>query len=99
MTGAVLAGATLAVDESKVSPGVLGFVVVALLGVATFLLIRSMNRQIKRIDLPDERGPQSEADGAPRQDRTPGDGSSGASTRGDRTTDGQAPGNSDDRAG
>jgi hypothetical protein len=44
----------VAVDESKVTPGLLGFVVVALLGVATYLLIRSMNRQIRRIDLPDE---------------------------------------------
>ncbi len=48
MTWAVLR----AVDESAVTPGVLGFLVVALLGVATYLLIRSMNRQIRRIDLP-----------------------------------------------
>lgn len=46
--------ALLAVDESKVTPGLLGFVVVALLGVATYLLIRSMNRQIRRIDLPEK---------------------------------------------
>ena len=44
----------LAVDESKVTPGVLGFLVVAALGVATYLLIRSMNRQIRRIDLPED---------------------------------------------
>jgi hypothetical protein len=44
----------LAVDDNHVSPGALGFLVVAALGVATWLLIRSMNRQIKRIDLPDE---------------------------------------------
>ena len=50
MTGAVLR----AVDESAVTPGVLGFLVVALLGVATYLLIRSMNRQIRRIDVPDD---------------------------------------------
>ena len=50
MTVAVLR----AVDESAVTPGVLGFLVVALLGVATYLLIRSMNRQIRRIDLPDD---------------------------------------------
>ncbi|HEX7187889.1 MAG TPA: hypothetical protein VF423_06670 [Actinomycetes bacterium] len=43
-----------AVDESAVTPGVLGFLVVALLGVATYLLIRSMNRQIRRIDVPDD---------------------------------------------
>ena len=37
-------GLLLAVDSDKVTPGVLGFAVVALLGVATWLLIRSMNR-------------------------------------------------------
>ena len=51
-------GATLlalaANDDSRVSPGVLGFIVVALLGVATWLLIRSMGRQLKKIDLPDD---------------------------------------------
>jgi hypothetical protein len=44
----------LATDESDVTPGLLGFVVVALLGLATYLLIRSMNRQIRRIDLPED---------------------------------------------
>jgi hypothetical protein len=73
VTGAVLA-LTVAVDESKVTPGVLGFLVVALLGVATFLLIRSMNRQIKRIDLPDDRveddgGDVPPADGEGDEDR------------------------------
>ena len=56
-----------AVDESKVTPGLLGFVVVALLGVATYLLIRSMNRQIRRIDLPeteDEQTGNAEQDSA-----------------------------------
>lgn len=55
------------VDESKVTPGLLGFVVVALLGVATYLLIRSMNRQIRRIDLPeteDEQNGNAEQDSA-----------------------------------
>ena len=46
--------AVVAVDDADVSPGVVGFLVVAFLGVATYLLIRSMNRQIKRIDLPDD---------------------------------------------
>lgn len=59
------------VDESKVTPGLLGFVVVALLGVATYLLIRSMNRQIRRIDLPETEdgqngnAEQDSADGEP----------------------------------
>jgi hypothetical protein len=65
MTLAMTAGpAARAVEESNVNPGLLGFLVVAVLGVATWLLIRSMNRQIKKIDLPDD---------AP--DEPPGDGS------------------------
>jgi len=57
VTAAVLLvplSAVVALDDTDVSPGVLGFVVVALIGLATYLLIRSMNRQIKRIDLPDD---------------------------------------------
>jgi hypothetical protein len=51
--GAALPIAAVLTDQD-VSPGVLGFVVVALLGVATWLLVRSMQRQIKKIDLPDD---------------------------------------------
>jgi hypothetical protein len=47
-------GSVRAVDDSTVTPGVLGFVVVALLGVATWLLVRSMTRQMKKIDIPPE---------------------------------------------
>lgn len=43
-----------AVDAGKVTPGLLGFIVIALIGVATYLLIRSMNRQLRRIDLPED---------------------------------------------
>ncbi|MDQ1599234.1 MAG: hypothetical protein QOD68_708 [Actinomycetota bacterium] len=53
-----------AVAESNVNPGLLGFVVVALLGVATWLLIRSMNRQIKKIDLPDDAPDEPTRDGS-----------------------------------
>ena len=53
-----------AVEESNVNPGLLGFMVVALLGVATWLLIRSMNRQIKKIDLPDEAPDEPTRDGS-----------------------------------
>ena len=42
-------------DKSNVNPGVLGFVVVALLGVATWLLIRSMQRHLRKVDF-DEGG-------------------------------------------
>jgi hypothetical protein len=53
-----------AVQESNVNPGLLGFVVVAILGVATWLLIRSMNRQIKKIDLPDDAPDEPTRDGS-----------------------------------
>ena len=52
-------GMLLAVADDRVTPGVLGFIVVALLGVATWLLIRSMNRQLRKVDFPErerERG-------------------------------------------
>ena len=40
----------LAYDPNAMSPGLLGFFVVAVLGLATFLLVRSMNKHIRRID-------------------------------------------------
>jgi hypothetical protein len=59
-----IGSAARAVEESNVNPGLLGFVVVALLGVATWLLIRSMNRQIKKIDLPDDPSDEPTGDGS-----------------------------------
>ena len=59
-----LGSSVRAVEESNVNPGLLGFVVVALLGVATWLLIRSMNRQIKKIDLPDDAPDEPTRDGS-----------------------------------
>jgi len=56
----------LAADAGDVTPGLLGFVVIALLGLATYFLIRSMNRQMRRIDLPDE---HKEDDGQGTDDR------------------------------
>jgi hypothetical protein len=44
----------LAVNEDQVTPGVLAFVIVAALGVTLFLLIRSMNKRIGRIQAPSE---------------------------------------------
>lgn len=37
-------------DEFTVTPGLLGFVVFAALGLAVWMLLKSMNRQLKRID-------------------------------------------------
>jgi hypothetical protein len=50
----VSATALLAVPDDKVTPGALGFVIVLALGVALYLLIRSMNKQIARIEAPSE---------------------------------------------
>ncbi len=53
MTTAVV-DALMAYDKNNVNPGLLGFVVVALLGVATWLLIRSMQRQLGKVDFDEE---------------------------------------------
>ena len=37
-----------------VSPGLLGFLVVAAMGFALFLLVKSMNKQISKIEVPSE---------------------------------------------
>ncbi|GIH77277.1 hypothetical protein [Planobispora longispora] len=42
------------VPKGDVSPGLLGFLVVAALGFALFLLIKSMKRQISKIEVPSE---------------------------------------------
>ncbi|MGW4895070.1 hypothetical protein ACWEQL_22780 [Kitasatospora sp. NPDC004240] len=47
-----LAAETL--DQAKVTPGLLGFVVFAALGVATWFLARSMNKQFKRVNFTEE---------------------------------------------
>ncbi|GAA2259454.1 MULTISPECIES: hypothetical protein [Kitasatospora] len=44
----------LALDDAKVTPGLLGFVVFAALGVATWFLVKSMNKQMKRVDFAEE---------------------------------------------
>jgi hypothetical protein len=70
MTGALHA----VVTGQDVSPGVLGFLMVAAIGVATYFLIRSMRRQLKKIDIPEGGTPTRRADAetdppeAPRDD-------------------------------
>ncbi|MEV7026243.1 hypothetical protein [Kitasatospora sp. NPDC093558] len=46
--------ADLAVDDAKVTPGLLGFVVFAALGVATWFLAKSMNRQFKKVNFAED---------------------------------------------
>lgn len=55
----------LALDSDRVAPGLLGFLVVAALGVATWFLIKSMNKQLKKIDFDEsETEVNGERDGA-----------------------------------
>jgi hypothetical protein len=74
----VLASSSVA---SQVEPGVLGFLIVAGLGVALFFLLRSMNKQLRKVgadrkyfsdrpDLPQRPG----ADAAPTHEHPGGDG-------------------------
>ncbi|MEV7177259.1 MULTISPECIES: hypothetical protein, partial [Streptomycetaceae] len=46
--------ADLALDQNKVTPGLLGFVVFAALGIATWFLLKSMNSRFKKIDFAEE---------------------------------------------
>ena len=52
------------VDKNKVTPGILGFIVFAVLAVAVWGLMKSMNRHMGRIDFKEP--PESEADPAKR---------------------------------
>ncbi|GGQ94464.1 MULTISPECIES: hypothetical protein [Kitasatospora] len=52
--------ADLALDETKVTPGLLGFVVFAVLGIATWFLLKSMNARFKKIDFTEQPDPKDE---------------------------------------
>ncbi|MDH6112513.1 hypothetical protein P3T36_001396 [Kitasatospora sp. MAP12-15] len=49
-----LAAAAVLNNDDKVTPGLLGFVVFAALGVATWFLLKSMNARMKRVDFVEE---------------------------------------------
>ena len=50
----VTANAPVEPDPTLVTPGLLGLVMVLALGAALFLLVRSMSKQLRRIDVPTE---------------------------------------------
>ncbi|MFF3254589.1 hypothetical protein ACFYWP_27040 [Actinacidiphila glaucinigra] len=50
-------------DENKVTPGLLGFVIFALIGFSLWWLMKNMNKQFKKIDFeeqPEQSEPQPE---------------------------------------
>jgi hypothetical protein len=59
MTLAALAAAAASSSANDVEPGVLGFLVVAAMGVALVFLLRSMNKQFRKID-PEPGAPDGE---------------------------------------
>jgi hypothetical protein len=50
-----------AASASAVVPGVLGFLVVAALGVALFFLLRSMNKHLRKVIPPEPKWRESQA--------------------------------------
>jgi hypothetical protein len=54
------------VDEDKVTPGVLGFIVVAVMALAVWGLMKSMNRHMGKVDFKEtaERGDSAEGGGS-----------------------------------
>jgi hypothetical protein len=48
------------VDENKVTPGVLGFIVFAAMAVAVWALMKSMNRHMGKVDFKEPRDPEAE---------------------------------------
>ena len=51
----------IALEDDQVAPGLLGFLVVAALGVATWFLIKSMNKQIRKIDFKEREDPREQS--------------------------------------
>ncbi|MET7933781.1 hypothetical protein [Streptomyces sp. NPDC005322] len=62
-------------DEKKVTPGVLGFIVFAVIGGAVWLLMKSMNKHMKKVDFEE----------APEPGRTPAPAPAADATKGERT--------------
>ncbi|GAA3621460.1 hypothetical protein ACLIYM_15985 [Streptomyces fenghuangensis] len=46
-------------DENKVTPGVLGFLVFAVLGLAVWMLMKSLNRHIGKVDFEESSAPDT----------------------------------------
>jgi hypothetical protein len=49
------------VDENKVTPGVLGFIVFAVMAVAVWGLMKSMNKHMGKVDFKEAQDPKAES--------------------------------------
>jgi len=54
-----------AVDDDQVTPGLLGFLIVAAMGVALFFLLRSMAKHLRRVDVGSAGDSDGDLDGEP----------------------------------
>lgn len=63
------------VDDNKVTPGVLGFLVFAVMGLAVWMLLKSMTREMKKIDFEEVPTPGR----TPKRARIPAPSTGGAS--------------------
>lgn len=63
---ALIGQAPVEPDPEIVTPGALGLAIVLMLGVAIFLLFRSMNRHIRKVDVPPAGDEDSNGDGSDR---------------------------------
>lgn len=52
------------VDENKVTPGVLGFIVFAAMALAVWALMKSMSKHMNKVDFKDPADPDAEAGAA-----------------------------------
>ncbi|MBF9067749.1 hypothetical protein I2501_06810 [Streptacidiphilus sp. NEAU-YB345] len=51
----------LALDENKVTPGILGFLIFAALGAGTWWILKAMNRSLGKVDFVEEPEPAEAA--------------------------------------
>ncbi|MEU1277648.1 hypothetical protein [Streptomyces sp. NPDC005805] len=66
--------ATLAkeLDENKVTPGVLGFIVFAVMAVGVWFLMKSMNRHMGRVNFEEQPSPDGSSGTGPSAERAGG---------------------------
>ncbi|MEU6120076.1 hypothetical protein ABZ840_36735 [Streptomyces sp. NPDC047117] len=70
-------------DENKVTPGVLGFIVFAVIGGAVWLLMKSMNKHMRKVDFEEKPGENAKGDGvAPSAASAPAAPAKGAAAKG-----------------
>lgn len=76
MTVLAASAAAHSVVSSQVVPGVLGFLVVAAMSLALFFLLRSMNKQLRKVTprQPVKSGAARSAQAGPARDGDPGSG-------------------------